>query len=137
MVPKLIDKIAKYFDARPEVIAVYLFGSYARGREKERSDIDLGILIERDALPRENDLRTTYLIDLARSLRKDLHIVIMNGAGEGIIAQIFKHGKCIFQRNSRSLALFRTARYSMIAEFGYLRAIMEKAFVSRLFGRTE
>lgn len=136
MVSTLIDKMAEYFAARPEVVAVYLFGSYARGREKERSDIDLGILLERDALARENDLRTSYLIDLARILRKDLHIVIMNGAGEGIVGQIFKHGKCIFQRNPRSLALFKTARYSMIAEFGYLRAIMEKAFAARLFGRT-
>jgi predicted nucleotidyltransferase len=134
---ELIDKIAEYFAEKPEVVAVYLFGSYARGREKEGSDVDLGILLDRDVSSDKNDLGTIYLIDLARILRKDLHIVIMNGAGEGIIAQIFKHGKCIFQRNSRGLAHFRTARYSMIAEFGYLRAIMEKAFVSRLFGMTE
>jgi predicted nucleotidyltransferase len=134
---KLIDKIAEYFTEKREVAAVYLFGSYARGREKEGSDVDLGILLDRDVSSGENDLRTTYLIDLARILRKDLHIVMMNDAGEGIIAQIFKYGKCVFQRNPWSLARFKTARYSMIAEFGYLRAIMEKAFVLRLFGRTE
>ena len=83
-------------------------------------------------MPAQNDLRTTYLTDLARILRKDLHIVIMNGAGEGILAQIFKHGKCIFQRNPRTLTDFKTASYSMIAEFGYLRAMMEQAMVSRI-----
>jgi predicted nucleotidyltransferase len=133
----MINKIARYFEARPEVVAVYLFGSYARGREKKLSDIDLGILLERDVLSAQNDLRTTYFIDLARILRKDLHIVIMNGAGEGILAQIFKHGKCIFQRNPRTLAGFRTAWYSMIAEFGYLRHMMEKAMVSKIFGEAE
>jgi predicted nucleotidyltransferase len=130
----MINKIAGYFAAKPEVVAVYLFGSYARGREKELSDIDLGILLERNALSAQNDLRATYLIDLVRILRKDLHLVIMNSAGEGILAQIFKHGKCIFQRNPRTLASFRTARFSMIAEFGYLRAMMEKAMVSRILG---
>ena len=133
----MINKIAQYFTARPEVVAVYLFGSYARGREKLLSDIDLGILLKRKALSNQIDLRTTYLIDLARILRKDLHIVIMNRAGEGILAQIFRHGKCIFQRNPRTLADFRTASYSMIAEFGYLRRMMEKAMVSRIFGGTE
>jgi predicted nucleotidyltransferase len=133
----MINKIAGYFAAKPEVVAVYLFGSYARGREKDLSDIDLGILLERDFLYAQNDLRTTYLIDLARILRKDLHIVIMNSAGEGILAQIFKHGKCIFQRNPRTLANFRTASFSMIAEFGYLRAMMEKAIVSRILGGAE
>lgn len=133
----MINKIAGYFAAKPEVVAVYLFGSYARGREKELSDIDLGILLERDVLSAQNDLRTSYLIDLARILRKDLHIVIMNSAGEGVLAQIFKHGKCIFQRNPRTLASFRTASFSMIAEFGYLRAMMEKAIVSRILGGAE
>ena len=133
----MINKIAEYFAAKPEVVAVYLFGSYARGREKELSDIDLGILIERNVLPAQNDLRTNYLVELARILRKDPHIVIMNSAGEGILAQIFKHGKCIFKRDPRTLATFRTASYSMIAEFGYLRAIMEKAIVSRILGETE
>ena len=133
----MVNKITEYFCAKPEVVAVYLFGSYAQGRQKEQSDIDLGILLDRDVLPGENDLRATYLIDLARILRKDFHIVIMNSAGEGILAQIFKHGKCIFQRNPQTIASFRTATYSMIAEFGYSRAIMEKSFISRMFGRTE
>jgi predicted nucleotidyltransferase len=133
----MINKIAEYFAAKQEVVAVYLFGSYARGREKELSDIDLGILIERDVLSAQNELRTTYLVELARILRKDLHIVIMNSAGEGILAQIFKHGKCIFQRDPRTLARFKTASYSMIADFGYLRAMMEEAMVSRILGGAE
>jgi predicted nucleotidyltransferase len=77
----LIDKIAEYFTEKPEVAAVYLFGSYARGREKQGSDVDLGILLDRDVSSGENELRTTYLTDLARILRKDLHIVMMKDAG--------------------------------------------------------
>jgi len=133
----MVNKIAEYFATKQEVVAVYLFGSYAQGREKGQSDIDLGILLDLDILSRQNDLRTLFLADLGRMLRKDLHIVIMNCAGEGILAQIFKHGKCIFQRNSRTLASFRTASYSLIAEFGYSRAIMEKSFVSRILRSSE
>ena len=133
----MVNKIAEYFSAKEEVIAVYLFGSYAKGREKKRSDIDLAILLDRNVLSRQGELSTVFLTDLGRMLRKDLHIVIMNCAGEGILSQIFKHGKCVFQRDAQVLSNFRTASYSLIAEFGYSRAIMEKSFVSRILRRPE
>jgi hypothetical protein len=133
----IVNKITEYFSAKQEVVAVYLFGSYAQDREKGQSDIDLGILLDRDVLSRQDDLRTLFLADLGRMLRKDLHTVLMNCAGEGILAQIFKHGKCIFQRNSQALANFKTAKYSLIAEFAYSRAIMEKSFVSRILRGSE
>ena len=43
----LEEKIKAYFKSKKEVIAVYLFGSYAAGREHHLSDIDIGILLDR------------------------------------------------------------------------------------------
>jgi len=39
------NKIVKYFSSKPEVAAVYLYGSYARGDAKADSDIDLAVLV--------------------------------------------------------------------------------------------
>ena len=55
----IIKKIALYFIDRPEAVTVYLFGSHARGREKRFSDIDLGVLLEREMLARQSDLDRT------------------------------------------------------------------------------
>ena len=49
MTPKQVDAIAAYF-SNTAVIAVYLFGSYARGDADERSDVDL--LVETDCASR-------------------------------------------------------------------------------------
>jgi predicted nucleotidyltransferase len=133
----IFNKIAQYFENRPEVVAVYLFGSYASGREKKQSDIDLGVLLEQRMLPSKRDLETAYTIGLAKLLRKDFHIVIMNDAGEGILAQIFKRGRCVFQQNPESLSRFKTVSYSLIADFGYHRSLMERAFVSRIMGNAQ
>jgi len=46
-VDKLEEKIRAYFLNKKEVVAVYLFGSYAEGRECHLSDIDIGILLDR------------------------------------------------------------------------------------------
>ena len=134
MDPDLIKTITHYLEERPEVVAVYLFGSHARGRERPSSDIDLGILVEHGIFMKDTDLKMIYTVDLSRLLRKDSHVVIMNNAGEGILAQIFKHGKCIFAREHEMLSRFKTFTYSRIADFGYHRSLMEKAFVSRILG---
>jgi predicted nucleotidyltransferase len=130
----IMDTIQRYFSDRPEAEAVYLFGSYARGREKRFSDIDLGVLLEREMLSEQSALERTYLVDLGRLLRKDCHIVIMNNAGEGMLAQVFRHGKCVFLRKREVLSRFKMAAYAMIAEFGFNRNLMEKGFLSKTLG---
>jgi len=134
MTSDLIDNIERYFIDRPEAVAVYLFGSYARGREKRFSDIDLGVLLEPEMLSKQSDLERAYLVELGRVLRKDCHIVIMNNAGEGILTQIFRHGKCVFLRKPEVLSRFKMVTYAMIAEFGFNRNLMEKGFLSKILG---
>lgn len=46
-VQQIKDTVTTYFKDKP-VKEVYLFGSYARGEAGENSDVDLGVVIERD-----------------------------------------------------------------------------------------
>jgi predicted nucleotidyltransferase len=136
MKPEMTDKIADFFQDRHEVNAVYVFGSYARGREQRDSDLDLAILLSHNAVDERSKLKTEYTIHLSRILRKDLHLIIMNDAGEEIIAQVFKYGQCIFNRKPELLSRFRMVSYAMIAEFGYLRNKMKQGFVRGVFGES-
>lgn len=43
---KIIGKMVEYFSKKPEITAVYLYGSYARGEANEMSDIDLGVVLK-------------------------------------------------------------------------------------------
>ena len=132
-----IDTIESYFEKRPEVVAVYLFGSHAQGIAKPFSDIDLGILLDHKTLPLKDEFTTAYTVELGRLLRKDFHVLIMNTAGEMILSQVFKRGKCIHQKNQRILAKFKTASYSRIMDFEFQRKPIEKAFLSRLLGPSQ
>ena len=130
----ILKKIGSFFEDRPEVIAVYLFGSFARGKEQRDSDLDLGVLLDHEEVRRQDDFMREYTVGLARVLRKDLHIVIMNNAGEGLTAQILKNGQCILNRKPELLSRFKMVSYAMIAEFADHRNRMKKGFVRRLFG---
>lgn len=43
-----LKKIKDYFSRQPDVMAVYLYGSYATGNTHKRSDIDFGVLFEKE-----------------------------------------------------------------------------------------
>lgn len=39
----IIEKLAAFFDSKPEIILVMLYGSYSRGTETELSDVDIAV----------------------------------------------------------------------------------------------
>ena len=134
MQSEITEKISSYFNNNSKVAAVYMFGSYAKGKNRKYSDIDLGILLKHEYVCHEEELYKSILVGLAGFLRKDIHLVFMNNAGEGILLQIFKYGKCIVNNDSEMLARFKMIRHSMIADFAYYKNMMQKSFIKNMYG---
>jgi len=129
---KLKEKIINYFKNKEEIIAVYLFGSYAEGKERYLSDIDIGILMDskdRDFVTRQ---RNDYMVELARMLRKDIHPVILNSASEELLKQIFSKGQCIMVNDSRELARYTMVMFVKIAEFAFYRRQMQSGLIRKV-----
>ena len=75
-----LDRLAQVFGQYPAIQAVYLFGSYATGRARKDSDLDLAIL-PRERGPRDGgirDSRLRLLTDLARSGFCDVDLVFLD-----------------------------------------------------------
>ncbi len=86
---KLSKIISDYFKNKDEVIAVYLFGSYASENNQPFSDIDIGILLNLVDQKFANQQKIRYMTELSRILRKDIHPVILNFASEVLMKQIY------------------------------------------------
>ena len=127
-----LQKIKDYFDNIREVIAVYLFGSYALGREIPFSDIDLGIIFNESDKEILLEKRNQYIVELGRLLRKDIHPVIMNLAAEEVLRQIFSKGKPIQVNDAKALSHFKTYAFVKMAEFGYYRTSMQRGVIRKL-----
>jgi len=128
----MIDKIKTYFSYKDGVVAVYLFGSYAQGRQRDRSDVDIGILFETADLNSYKKKRNLYMVELARLLRKDIHPVILNLAGEELLKQIFLTGNKVFVRDEKKLSHYQMIMTSRIADFCYYKNLMQKGFLNKL-----
>jgi predicted nucleotidyltransferase len=122
-------KIKDYFRSRDDIAAVFLFGSHATGKDRPDSDVDIAILFQ--TLPPDviRDLVDTLMVDLSRLLKKDIHPVILNHAGEELLAQVFKKGKCTVVNDQRKLAVFRMAAFAKIFDFAYYRGVMQAGLI--------
>lgn len=67
------NKIKKYFRKRPEVVAVYLYGSQVSGRAGQLSDVDLGVLLlDKVSKNRAFELQLKYIGVVEKILQSDL-----------------------------------------------------------------
>lgn len=105
---KMFEKINDFLNKQPNLDAVYLFGSGARGTMREKSDIDLAILFSTEA---GNKLsRFEQLLDMSIALESEIrrHVDMVDIREVPLVLQhqILKYGKCIIEHNSRSRVLF-------------------------------
>jgi uncharacterized protein len=129
----LLKTVAKYFNTK-DIIAVYLFGSYAEGRERPSSDIDIGVLLNEKNNDLEKNIQNTFIVELSRIIKKDIHLIILNSASEELMRQIFLKGKCILVNDKKRLAIFEMVALSKIAEFAYYRNQMQKGLIKKVMG---
>lgn len=125
--------IGDYFRANSSgVTAVYIFGSQASGYCDARSDVDIAVLFEGGDPEVQTARMAEYLVNLSRVLRKDVHLVAINSAGETLLKQIFSKGRCLLVTDPRKHAEFRMTAYARIAGFGYYLKRMQAGLIRKI-----
>jgi len=90
-----ISKIIEIIKSHPNVIAIYLFGSHAKGEATPLSDIDIAVILENPTPESEADIGSLSSpeIDVVLFHRLPLHIKY----------EVLKYGKGIFVRDEEKL----------------------------------
>lgn len=91
--------IADYFRQKPGIVAVYLYGSVAKGKERSESDVDIGVLYER---PPEATLLAQPFADEARLgqlLACPAQVIVMNQAPPDLVHRILRDGILVLEPN--------------------------------------
>jgi predicted nucleotidyltransferase len=132
MKSNLTIRLKNFFKEKPEIIAVYLFGSQATDKADRSSDVDIGILLDTGERVTEIEKRNQYMVELAHIFRKEIHPIILNSAGEELMRQIFTKGKCILVNDHKKLSLFKMTMFARIADFGYYRDRMQAGLIKNI-----
>jgi predicted nucleotidyltransferase len=126
------DQIKNYFTKNADIVAVYLYGSYASGKVHPGSDVDIAILFDNRDRFIVNQRLEKFHIELSRILRKDLHLTPLDFAGEVLLKQILKKGRCLTVNDSKKLAYFKMNALTRIADFQYHLNKMQSAMTRRV-----
>ncbi len=85
--------------ADDRLVAVYLFGSVARGTDSSNSDVDVGILLRAAPTGEINDLRFVLEGDLERALGRRTQVVILNNAPPDLVHRVLCDGRLLLDRD--------------------------------------
>jgi predicted nucleotidyltransferase len=91
--------LKQFFARAPnDVMAAYLFGSVARGSNRETSDVDIGVLLS-SAPAGFAGLQLDLEGRLETALGQRAQVVVMNKAPVDLIHRILRDGVLVFERN--------------------------------------
>jgi uncharacterized protein len=129
------------FSAFPEVVAVYLFGSAARGTRGKRSDVDIAVLTgARGTSRRRSRSLVEYVQAACDSLgTDDVDVVLLHRAPIALRHEVFREGRPLLVRDPEALSRFRVESSREYLDTIPLRRTFEEAFFRRVrrngFGR--
>lgn len=125
--PGLSDTLRAVLEtAPPEVVAVYLYGSRARGTAKQGSDLDLALLL---AAPPASTLRSLArdIEDVVeRALRIPVEAVVLNRAPADLVHRVLRDGILVLDRDRAARLRFEVRARNEYFDLAPLRRLYRR-----------
>ena len=115
--PGMLEKMQKAFSGHDEIVAAYLFGSYAQGNARSDSDIDIGLL-----LLNNSNVGAMYPVHIAKELedaagtKREIDVRILNNGTLRFLHQVLK-GKLLFCRDDKKRIDFEISAIDRYLDF--------------------
>ena len=114
------NKLKNIFKKYPYITCAYLFGSYATGKKSALSDVDIAVLLNKNA-PKGRKLihNLDYLsYQIACCLKvKEVDVIELNTKGPVFVHNVLKTGKLIYDANPSERIKFVTKIISYYCDF--------------------
>lgn len=103
MLPPIPQRIRQLFEEMPDVELAVLFGSFARGRERPDSDVDLGLILDESTTGRRASIEAA----VHRAARRKVDVVYLDEAPPLLRFEIARDGVPLVERRPHRWADFR------------------------------
>ena len=94
---QIFEKLLEFCRGEKSIVALYMFGSAATGRENRNSDLDLAVMVREDI---NEERRIAWETSLSNLLRSNVDLVIFNRSLPFLQHQILKYGRLIYEGDS-------------------------------------
>ncbi|MDN5332067.1 MAG: uncharacterized protein PWP45_1292 [Tepidanaerobacteraceae bacterium] len=102
---KAIERLPAIFEKKPEIVAAYIYGSFATGKTTDLSDIDIAVLLrDKGSL----ELQLELIGDIAEALKTDdFDLVILNDCPPYMQYEVVSSGKIIYEKDREARCEFQ------------------------------
>ncbi len=115
-----MENITKELQKEPEVLFAYLFGSYAKGIQDDKSDIDIAIYIQDENILEKDPLypsRLAIKLEKALAEKRTLDVRVLNGSTLRFRSQVLRYGKLLFSKDEKERIEFETTSLAHYYDF--------------------
>lgn len=109
---EILARLRERLGPAPEgIVAVYLFGSVARGQARHSSDVDVGVLYEVTPPATLEGMGFGLADELERAVGRSVDLVVLNRAPADLIHRVLRDGILVVERDrNRRIAFEVKAR---------------------------
>jgi predicted nucleotidyltransferase len=105
------SRLRTCFDADARgALAVYLFGSVARGEARDDSDVDVGILFASEPPATLDAPQFAIEAELERSLGRRVQVVALNRASPDLVHRVLRDGRLVLDRDRAARIRFEVRK---------------------------
>ena len=128
------DGIVRCLSKRREIQAVYIFGSFASGRSRINSDIDIAVLLNPKSLRLESlDYRLKLAAEISSAIgRSNVDLVILNEAPPVLAHQVLSKGQLVFERSASARVDFEVRTVNAYLDTEPMRALYRSYLKKRI-----
>lgn len=115
-----MENITKVIEKESEVLFAYIFGSYAKGIQDEKSDIDIAIYLKDENILERDPLYPSRLaIKLERALpeKRTVDVRVLNGSTLRFKSQVLRYGKLLHSKDEKKRIEFETSSLAQYYDF--------------------
>jgi predicted nucleotidyltransferase len=120
-------RLRAFFDENPRgAVAVYLFGSVARGDAGPDSDVDVGILFAAEPPATLDAPQFALESELERRLGRPVQVVALNRASADLVHRVLRDGRLVLDRDRSARIRFEVRSRNEYFDMALIRRLYRR-----------
>jgi hypothetical protein len=119
----LVKALREVLEQEESIVFCYLFGSRVAGNTNSESDVDLGVLLDKEKVGDLFEKRLELINKISRELKTPADVVILNEASPFLKFVVLKEGEPVLERSKSEKIDFELKSFNEYFDF---KPVLEK-----------